>query len=57
MLNFLKLSRVWLSDLIDARDIVCAAGLGFIGYGIGQVSPPAAWSIVGLALFWLSVRR
>lgn len=50
---WLRAAGAW----FNARDALCFGGLAFVGYGLLQVYPPAAWCTVGAALFWLSVRR
>mgnify|MGYP001570257772 CR=1 FL=1 len=42
---------------IDVRDVIVFGGLAMIGSGIAALSPPAAWIVCGLMLFWLGVRR
>lgn len=42
---------------INLRDVFAFGGLGMVGHGIAMVSPSAAWIVVGVAVFWLGVRR
>lgn len=46
-----------LFDGIDLRDGFCFGGLACVAIGLAQVYPPAAWIVVGVALFWLGVKR
>lgn len=43
--------------IIDLRDVFAFGGLGSIFYGVYQFSAPAAFTIIGIAVFWLGVRR
>jgi len=45
-----------IAKAFDLQDLFVFGGLGCVGYGIWQVYPPAAWVVVGVALFWLGVR-
>ena len=40
-------------DGIDLFDVFTFGGLACIGYGLHAVYPPAAWIVVGSALFWI----
>ena len=42
---------------IDLRDVITFSGLGAIFFGLAQMYLPAAWVVMGVALFWLGVRR
>ncbi len=46
-----------LGGAVSLRDLTCFGGLACIGYGVGQVHEPAAWTVVGLLLFLISVGR
>ena len=50
-----KLLLAWRPD-VDLRDVLVFGGIAMIGYGIAALSPPAAWIVCGLMLFWLGVR-
>jgi len=41
---------------IDLRDAFVFGGLGLVGYGVHAIYPPAAWIVVGTALFWIGQR-
>lgn len=41
----------------DLRDVHIYGGLLMAGYGIAMISPAAAWSLCGISLFWIGVRR
>lgn len=41
---------------IDLQDAFVFGGLGCVGYGLHAIYPPAAWIVVGAALFWLGIR-
>ena len=41
----------------DLRDAFVFGGLGLAGYGIALVHRPAAFVVVGVALFWLGTRK
>jgi hypothetical protein len=47
----------WVTSAFDLRDLFVFSGLGAAWYGLSQVSSPAAWVVVGVALFWLGVRK
>lgn len=51
----LKPILAWRPD-IDLRDVIVFGGIGMVGNGIAALSPPAAWVVCGLMLFWLGVR-
>lgn len=42
---------------MDMRDIHAYGGLMMLGFGLHEISPPAAWSVLGLIVFWIGVRR
>lgn len=42
--------------VFDLQDRFVFGGLACIGYGVSAIYPPAAWIVVGVALFWLGVR-
>jgi hypothetical protein len=46
-----------LSDVLNLRDVFVFSGLAAVGYGVAQVSVPAAWVVVGGIVFLLGVRR
>ena len=56
MSKLAKLLRT-LAAVVDLRDMVVFSGLAFVFYGLVQVYPPAAWVVVGAALFLLGVRK
>ena len=51
----LKPLLAWRPD-IDLRDVIVFGSIAMIGNGIAALSPPAAWVVCGLMLFWLGVR-
>ena len=46
----------WRPD-VDVRDVIVFGSVAMIGNGIAALSPPAAWIVCGLLLFWIGVRR
>ncbi len=46
-----------LKNPFDLRDLFVFSGLGSTGYGLYMVFPPASYILVGVALFWLGIRR
>jgi hypothetical protein len=52
------LRKLWrdVRKLVDLRDVFVFGGIGCAAYGVGQVHPPAAWMLVGVAFFWLGSR-
>lgn len=45
-----------LAGLVDLRDAFVFSGLALVGYGLFSVYPPAAFIVVGAALFWMGAR-
>lgn len=41
----------------DLRDAFVFSGMGAVYYGLFQIYPPAAWIVLGVALFWLGVKQ
>lgn len=56
-MNPLKRLLVTIAQAVDLRDVFVACGLGAIGYGIGQIYPPAAWIVIGAVILILGIRR
>jgi len=54
-LTRLKPLLAWRPD-IDLRDVIVFGSVAMIGNGVAALSPPAAWVVCGLMLFWLGVR-
>lgn len=42
--------------LIGLRDAFTFGGLALVGYGLHVIYPPAAFIVVGAALFWIGAR-
>lgn len=42
--------------LVELRDAFVFGGLGMVGYGLHAIYPPAAWIVVGSAVFWIGAR-
>jgi hypothetical protein len=52
--------QTWLAGLagvIDLRDMIGFGGLGMVFYGLYQVHQPAAYIVVGAALFMMALAR
>jgi len=45
-----------LAGAIDLRDAFVFGGIALVGYGVHAIYPPAAFIVVGLAVFWIGVR-
>lgn len=45
------------ADTFDLRDAHVYGGLLMLGYGVSLVSSAAAWTITGLLMFWIGVRK
>lgn len=45
-----------LADGIGPQELLAFGGLAMIGYGLYLVYPPAAWIVVGAALFYIGAR-
>lgn len=54
---FIRSSAQQVLAAIDLRDVFTFSGLGAIFFGLSQIYSPVAWVVVGIALFWLGVRR
>lgn len=39
-----------LYERLGAKTLTALAGLGMVGYGVGQIYQPAAWIVVGASL-------
>lgn len=46
-----------LANLLDVRDFLAFGGLAMVAYGLHLIHPPAAWIVVGAALFWLGAGK
>lgn len=42
-----------IAGLVDLRDAFTFGGLALVGYGLHAIYPPAAFIVVGTALFWI----
>lgn len=45
-----------LTGVVDLQDLFVFGGLACVGYGVAQIYAPAAWIVIGAALFWLGVK-
>lgn len=46
-----------IGDTVDLRDAHAYTGLAMFGYGVHMYAPWAAFTLCGLVLFWIGVRR
>lgn len=53
----MKKIALYLLAAFDLRDAFVFGGIALVGYGLGQIYPPAAPIAVGSALFWMGIRR
>lgn len=52
-MNKLQELIIVISDYVDSRDVCTFGGLAMVWYGLSVAYPPAAWVVVGAALFWI----